>query len=264
MTFCRFHLKTSLYGGLALALFLGLTSLQAQSTLPQVDESKEALIKKIQTHYYYGRYRTALQLLEQLRQKDPEIPLLYSLSGDIYLILGELDRAEENIRIAIELSNRQDREYFRLGQVLYMKKKGPEAMEAFEKALKVNPQLNIVLFYQGLVQLFLFRNKEKTIEFWTAFRKASPDDPQGPEIDRALAILARPDYTIPVEPPQASAQGCQFLPPCQNGPGQGQNQDQDTLNRLRPENSRVPYMNPEAEKEKENKENESIIKLDDL
>ncbi len=228
----------------------------------------DEMLKKAQDHFYQGRYHVAMILLDRIKAADPENSTAYSLSGDIHLIHRELPEAEKDFHTAIELSERKDREYYRLGQVLYLSNRPREAMDAFEQALKINPNLKTAIFYKGLVQLFLLRNKEKTIEYWTEFRKIAPDDPQGPDIDRALAVLRRSDFVLPPPERDMNREARELCAPCcENSGGNGNNnsiRDPRNTNVPDPSDSRIPYMPAEPEKEKSKDEKESIIEKDDL
>lgn len=200
-----------------------------------------SLLKKAEGHYFNKKYYTALRLLKRYIDYDPENHKAYSYLGDIYLQIRKLDKAEESFRIASELTETPDREFYRIGQVLFLKKQGKKSLQAFQKAYKLNPAMSICYFQIGMVYLQLLRNKEQTIHYWSTFRQIAPDDPQGPEIDRALAILRQKDFRLPT----AGKKIPDILIPIGS-------------------ESRVPYKKSGPEKEKINNKSEDIIEIDDL
>lgn len=205
-----------------------------------MDEDARRLLRRAEGHYFAGRTHIALKLFQRVIEAAPENALAYRYAGDIYLARGELDRAEEHFQIARELSLEPSEEWFRLGQLAYLREKPDAALEAFRRARALNPELHLTHFYEGLVQYRLRRDKRATITAWEAFRAAAPDDPQGPSIDRALAILRDPGYAIPEFDPESGAP----LPEAGD--------------------ARKPYMPGEAAPEKTDNQKEEIIDLDEL
>ncbi len=226
-----FSIRTAI---LAAGLLLG-GALMPLAAEPAPSET-EVLLKKAENHYFKRRHYIALRILQRVVEKDPENSRAYSYIGDIYLMRGKLEKAEENLRIAAELSDKKDREFYRLGQVLYMKKDAKGALKAYGQALKHNPRLYTARFQMGLVHFKLLKDKKGTIEHWSAFRKLQPKDPQGPAIDRALALLRNRDYRIPgskIELPKST-------------------------------DSRVPYKKADPAKQKVNNKKADVINIDDL
>jgi tetratricopeptide (TPR) repeat protein len=243
-------------------LVSNLPALLAQQQPPAAKESAQSLLESAKQHIVEKRYRVAEKLLEKIKKIDPENPEVYSLSGDMHLIIGEYDLAESDFLVAIELSKRKDREYFRLGQVYLLKKDAKKAIAAFGSAINENPTLHISRFYLGMVYLKLERNKEKTIEQWEKYRSMVPDDPQGPDIDRAIALLRQKDFVLP--PPEKEIGGdMQKLLQLQQ---QLQILQQNGVPMALPQSGSyyVPSIEANPEKEKSKSEGEGIIELDDL
>ncbi|MBI3396179.1 MAG: tetratricopeptide repeat protein [Spirochaetia bacterium] len=194
------------------------------------------LIKRAEEHFFQKRFRTALVYLRQARDIDPENPVIHSYMGDVYLVTGSLDEAEECFRTALELTKEPAREYFRLGQVLYLKKKPEAALAAYKSALEKNPGLAAARFQMGLVY-YMMRDKEKTVAEWKEFLRLLPEDPQRPDIERAIALLSSKDFQFPAD---------------------------DKAKLPDPASSRIPYMKGDTETERESNKTENIIQKDDL
>jgi len=262
---------------LSVISFSGVLISQTQPKDPIQKKDSEELLERAQQHIIAKRYRVAEKLLEIVKHKDPENATAYSLSGDIHLTLRELDEAETDYRLALELSARKDREYFRLGQLFYIKENADESSSFFLKALNQNPGMYITRFYMGMIELTLRRNKEKTIDHWEAYRRLQPDDPQGPEIDRAIALLKRKDFKLPPIEEKIDPQKLFIIQQgAGNNSGSGKNSGADSKP-VSGENGSLPVLvMPETgktfapdlkggpEKEKTQNQGQSIIELDGL
>lgn len=215
---------------------------------PPEDPDSRALLVRAEEHYYKGRHHIALKLMQLVIEREPEHPLAYRYAGDIYLKRGELDLAEEHLQIARELSSRPEQEWFRLGQVGYLREDAAAARAAFLEALQLKPDFALCQLYLGFVSFRLERDKAATIEHWTAFRTMAPDHEQGPAVDQALAVLQNPEYEIP-EPPQdpEDAEKEPELPETADG-----------------KETRVPYQPGDAEEAKSENDGAEIMNIDDL
>ncbi|MDH5657301.1 MAG: hypothetical protein OEZ34_15420 [Spirochaetia bacterium] len=222
----------------------------------------EELLDRAEEHILESRYRVAEKYLQKVKHIDPENAQAYSLSGDIHLIMNELDKAESDFRLALELSERKDREYFRLGQIYYLREEEKESRKYFMKALNENPKLHICRFYLGMIELNLLRNKEKTIFHWEAYRKLEPEDPQGPEIDRAIALLKDKNFKLP--PKEKKQKGIVVIQGNGNGIVIGGSQILQGQSLPESGNIVMPDLKAAPEKEKTSNEGEGIMVPDDL
>lgn len=216
----------------------------SQQDRPIEDAETRALLVRAEEHYYRGRYHIALKLFQLVIEREPEHALAYRYAGDIYLKRRELDLAEEHLQIARELSEHPQKEWFRLGQVAYLRGNAEDAQKAFETALELRPDFVICRFYLGFVSYRLKRDKTETILHWEEYRRLAPDDPQGPAIDRALVILRDPAYEIPEF---TEKDGEPALPESADGA-----------------DTRVPYQPGRDETEKSDNTGEELININDL
>ena len=197
-----------------------------------------ALFRRAQEHYFKKNFHTAAELLKRVVEADPEHAEAHAYLGDVFLMQQQPDAAIAHIRIAIELSKDASREWFRLGQALFLKKDPDGALEAYKRAYTADPKLHEVLFQTGTVKLHLLRDPKATVRDWKAFRKLVPSDPQGPAIDRAIRILEDPNFKFP-------ASGTE---PCLPGVS----------------DSRVPDRKPPPAKRKEDNRSKEIIPVEEL
>ena len=263
---CHIRFLPFLFFYVLTAFLLIQISLSAQKKILTESELQEIeeLLDRAEEHIIAERYRVAEKYLEKVKNIDPENSQAYSLAGDIHLIINQLDDAEKDFRLALELSKRKDREYFRLGQVFYLKEDDKTSRDFFMKALNENPALHICRFYLGMIELTLMRNKEKTIEHWVAYRKLSPDDPQGPEIDKAIELLRNKDFKLP--PKEKKMEGIVVIPG-QNGIIIGNSGTGNGMQNIPiPESGKIimPDIKADPEKEKTLNEGEGIMIPDDL
>lgn len=198
----------------------------------------QELFRRAEEHYFNKKYHTSAELFRRVVAEQPEHLQAHTYLGDIYLMDREPDRALTHIRIAIELSPEPAREYFRLGQALYLKKDASGALAAYARAYAADPKLHEVHFQTGMVHLYLRRDAKATVRDWTQFRKLVPADAQGPDIDRAIRLLSDPQFKFP----GTSAD------PCLPGPSE----------------SRVPDRAPPSTKTKEDNKSKDIIPVDEL
>jgi tetratricopeptide (TPR) repeat protein len=94
--------------------------------------------------YYLGKNRDALRYFEQYVSIAPagkHISNVYYYMGEIYIRLGEYNNADIAISTALHYDDKDARWWSRLGYAREMKKDLQWAREAYENALKLNPNL---------------------------------------------------------------------------------------------------------------------------
>jgi len=84
-------------------------------------------------------FDSALEYFNKILNINPEFIKALEARAAIYLQKGELELAENDLKVAIELEPENYRLYFRLGQVYYRKKDLDQALELFTKAIDLNP-----------------------------------------------------------------------------------------------------------------------------
>ncbi len=102
--------------------------------------------------FYTGKILDALKYFEQYAVLAPtgdRIEKVYNLTGEIYLQLGQYNRADIALTTAVYYNPRIPAWYSRLGYARMLAKDYPAALLAFNEALRLNPnQTDAVRFKQ--------------------------------------------------------------------------------------------------------------------
>jgi type IV pilus assembly protein PilF len=154
----------------------------------------------------------ALEELGAARALDPTYPKLYNISGLVYAMLGEKDKAEENFRQAIALAPNDSDIHANWGAYLCATGRARDAMPEFEMVLRdpLYKTPEVALINAGKCSAALGESKNAD-EY---FRRALTASPGNPIAAYNLALLAyresrfgearawmRPVMQQPVPPP---------------------------------------------------------------
>jgi Flp pilus assembly protein TadD len=90
--------------------------------------------------YQQGRYPEAIASFERMRELAPDHSRAYSSLAAAYHQLGRTDEAAQVLQRALEIAP-DSLTYSNLGTYLYFQGKYPEAVRAFDEAVKLNPNL---------------------------------------------------------------------------------------------------------------------------
>ncbi len=104
--------------------------------------------------------------LKGLKKKRPEPHIL---KGQIYLALKEYDRALNEINLAISFDEENEYAYVRLGTLLAEKHESDKSLDAFQKAIEINPDSKWGWLWTGVV---LAQQKKDIPGARKAYRKA--------------------------------------------------------------------------------------------
>ena len=104
--------------------------------------------------------------LKGLKKKRPEPHIL---KGQIYLALKEYDRALNEINLAISFDEKNEYAYVRLGTLLAEKGQPDKSLDAFKKAIEINPNSKWGWLWTGVV---LAQQKKDIPGARKAYRKA--------------------------------------------------------------------------------------------
>lgn len=101
--------------------------------------SKENLIKDSLNLINKKQFNKALQGLQSVSEKDANI---YFLIGSIYISIGKLDLAEENLKESEKLNNQNFSVFHNLGIIAGIKKNFELAKINFLKAIEINENID--------------------------------------------------------------------------------------------------------------------------
>ena len=184
-----------------------------------------------EAHRYYANRqldKAEEKYLQVLQQDKTNVPTLANLAA-IELDLGHLEAAEINIKQAVALAPDDAYSLFVLGRLKFRQKKYDEAIDAFSRAAKLDPQDAQVQNFLGLA----LSEKGLRGPAETALRKAIQIDPGCADAHNNLAVVY-----ITQQPPLVGA-GPLALPksprrrtPAQ--PGAGKNARRHEARRQRP------------------------------
>ncbi|XP_031097939.1 serine/threonine-protein phosphatase 5 [Ipomoea triloba] len=105
------------------------------------DAKREVSLKDQGNEFFKaGNYLKAAALYTQAIKKDPSNPTLYSNRAAAFLHLVKLNKALADAEMTISLKPDWEKGYFRKGCILEAMERYDEALDAFQIALKHNPQ----------------------------------------------------------------------------------------------------------------------------
>lgn len=122
--------------------------------------------------------------LQVLEQDKTSVPTLANLAA-IELELGHLETAEINIKQAVALAPDNPNSLFVLGRLKFSQRKYDEAIDAFSRAAKLDPQNAQAQYYLGLT----LGEKGLRGPAETALRKAIQIDPAFGDAHNSLAVI---------------------------------------------------------------------------
>ncbi|CAH9068653.1 unnamed protein product [Cuscuta epithymum] len=112
-----------------------------------------------------GNYLKAAALYTQAMKQDPSNPTLYSNRAAAFLHLVKLNKALSDAEMTISLKPDWEKGYFRKGCILEAMERYDEALNAFEIALKHNPQsLEVSKKIKSLNQLAKVKKRSEEVE----------------------------------------------------------------------------------------------------
>lgn len=112
--------------------------IRVPATGPPAD-SLEARLSEANRLYLEGNYEGAVTLLGKLLETHPDARV-YTNRGAAYYQLGRLDEAESDLLTAIRMNPDSVRAHNNLGAVLFQKGNTRAALDAYEKALDIDPE----------------------------------------------------------------------------------------------------------------------------
>jgi tetratricopeptide (TPR) repeat protein len=142
-----------------------------------------ALLKILADDYYrLARVDDALRILALLARHTPDDPDIELNRGQVYVVLGRFDLAEESFRRSLEKSHRNPIAHFELGSILYARNELASARESLLTAVDQDGRNPKYLQKLGDACLAL-GEVDRAIEF---LKRAEASGPRFPEIYYSL------------------------------------------------------------------------------
>jgi tetratricopeptide (TPR) repeat protein len=126
----------------------------------------------------------ALPYLSKELKRDPANPRVLTLIGRIYLDIGQLDKAEQNLREALKVDSNYAEAWSELGGLSEDRNDFAQAMVNYQKALSLKPDMVYTLLNAG--QLADKQNDSATAQNF--YRRALTLNPQSPEAANGLGL----------------------------------------------------------------------------
>ncbi len=123
-----------------------------------------------------ARYRDGIDLLLKVVEREPELTSAYIDLGIAYARLGDLDSAEADLRVALELYPDHPVANNELGMVLRRKERFTEARASYEAALAKYPDFHYAHRNLGILCELYLGDNECALEHYEAYSRLVPDD----------------------------------------------------------------------------------------
>jgi tetratricopeptide (TPR) repeat protein len=142
---------------------------------------------------FFRQSAMALEYWERIRVMRPRDPAVLATVAGLHASAGRRDHARELLRESIGIDAAQAYVHFNLGYLLQQDDHHAEALDAFERALALNPKLDQALYGQALSLIKLDR-VEEALEPLKANVRLQPLSPYGfYQLAHALNRLGRHD-----------------------------------------------------------------------
>ena len=151
-----------------------------QKALELRPSNTEALTLLSQIYQVTGNLTMARQTLERITEIDPMSATANLQLARMALLSGQVQQAEAKCREAIQLSTDKDpRPYQLLGSIFVTTKQYAEAIQAFEKAISIDPSFAGV--YLDLAHTHILNGqRDKAIDLLKDYMEKQPTQPQAP------------------------------------------------------------------------------------
>ena len=136
--------------------------------------------------FFKGKAEEAQKILSEV--KEIEDADFMADAGLVFLMLGNMEKAERYLKKSVKLPNSDDAAWARLAAIYYAQGKLEEAQYALERSLELNPDRAEVLYNLGVLNL----NKgefEKAIDYFNRALLKNPNFKEAEE-KRTLALLS--------------------------------------------------------------------------
>ncbi len=135
-------------------------------------------------------FRNRLAFWNNAAQNSPHYPLAHRNLGAMEYLDGNMDRAEKEYKIALELNPKEEMAHNNLGLIYVNKNKFIEAEKEYKKEIEINPYYDNVYYNLGLLY-WQQKKYEEAINNWKKTLELNPNYGVTPEV---LQIIFSSQY----------------------------------------------------------------------
>lgn len=122
------------------------------------------------------QYEQGIASLLKIAESAPNVTAVHIDLGMAYARSGDLDKAEESLKQALQLNSRHPIAYNELGMVYRRKGQFTEARASYEKALEVFPTFHFAQRNLAILCDVYLADLGCALQHYTAYQQAAPDD----------------------------------------------------------------------------------------
>lgn len=122
------------------------------------------------------QYEQGIAALLEITRSAPNVTAVHIDLGMAYARAGDLDKAEESLKKALQLNPRHPIAYNELGMVYRRKGKFTEARASYEKALEIFPTFHFAQRNLAILCDVYLADLGCALQHYTAYQQAAPDD----------------------------------------------------------------------------------------
>lgn len=119
---------------------MDLVTTQLAVAAQQHPDNPEAQLQLIRQQISQSNYAEALKYLRKLQNRFPQNPLIYYESARCYLSQSKLDSTKMDLEKSLELNPGMSGSWYFLGEVFRRQNRPEKALNAFQKALSIDPR----------------------------------------------------------------------------------------------------------------------------
>lgn len=138
---------------LLVALLIAALPLRAQLSAPDAEDSNRIAIERVLADYGAKNYDAALARLEELRDRNPNDPLIHNLMGSVFTRKQNYQKAEKAFRQALELEPGYFPAAYNLGELLFLQEKYALAREYFQTMRATDHRHELLQFKVALCDI---------------------------------------------------------------------------------------------------------------
>ncbi len=150
----------------------GFTILEDVRVSTDVHSQYENAVRLLEAH----QYEQGIAALEEASAAAPNVTAIHIDLGIAYARSGELNRAEESLKKALQLNSRHPIAYNELGMVQRRQGKFQEARASYEKALELFPTFHFAQRNLAILCDVYLADLGCALTYYEAYQRAAPAD----------------------------------------------------------------------------------------